>query len=190
MNKKKIITIGLVLALTISAVGCTKKTTTPEPNKNTEISQEYSNYYGSGYKDYIAGLEQYSLYSNPADITKIYENKEYPGNEKYLSDLKVAYKDSREKIQSFVDSLKQTKDIADADLKKKNNELIAEGEKLVADIDAKMKKLDEIPADAATKTKEEFSKVVGEATTMKNATENGFSKMIKDMNDMLGIKKK
>lgn len=190
MNKNKIITLGLALALTISAVGCTKKPTVETPNKNTAMSEEYSSFYGTGYNDYIAGLEQYSLYSNPADITKIYENKEYPGNEKYLTDLKAAYKDSRDKIQSFVDSLKQSKDIADADLKKKNDELIAEGEKLVADIDVKMKKLEELPADAVGKTKEEFSKVVGEATTIKDATKNGFSKMINDMNEMLGINKK
>lgn len=190
MNKKKIITVGLALALTFSAVGCTKKSTVATPEKNTATTEDYSSYYATGYKDYIAGLDQYAIYSNPADITKVYENKEYPGNEAYLTDVKTAYKESRDKIQGFVDNMKKQDNISDSEVKKMNDDLIAEGEKLVAEIDTKMKQLEAIPAESYTKTKEEFSTVVNEATTVKNSVSNSFNSMIKDMNEFFGINKK
>jgi len=48
----------------------------------------------------------------------------------------------------------------DEDLKEMNDNLIAEGEKTIANIDEKLKKLDEVPKDAMTKTQEEFIKTV------------------------------
>lgn len=188
MNKKKIVTVGLALALTISAVGCTKKSSVATPEHNTAMTEDYSSFYATGYNDYILGLDQYALYSNPTDITKVYENKEYPGNEKYLTDVKAAYKDSRDKVQSFVDTMKKQENIEDEEIKKMNNDLVAEGEKLVAEIDTKLKQLENIPADAYTKSKEDFSKLVGEATTVKDQTANSFNSMIKDMNEFFGIK--
>ena len=193
MNKKKIISVGLALALTVGAVGCTKKAAVNEPNpKTTEsnIPQEYTTNYTTGYNDYLYGLDKYNLYSNPGDINKIYENKEYPGNEAYLTDVKNAYKDSRDKIQGFVDTLKKETDIKDADLKKKNEELIAEGEKAIKDIDARLKNLEGVTSEYYTKSKEDFSKYVEETSTIKGNTENTFNKLVNDMNEMLGIKKK
>lgn len=190
MNKKKIVTVGLALALTISAVGCTKKSSVATPEHNTAMTEDYSSFYATGYNDYISGLDKYSLYANPADITKVYENKEYPGNEKYLTDVKAAYKDSRDKIQGFVDTMKKQENIADEDLKKMNNDVVSEGEKLVGEIDTKLKQLENIPAEAYTKSKEEFSKLVGDATTVTNETKNSFNSMIKDMNEFFGINTK
>lgn len=190
MNKKKIITVGLALALTFSAVGCTKKSTVATPEKNTANTEDYSSFYATGYKDYIAGLDEYALYSNPADITKIYENKEYPGNEVYLTDVKTAYKESRDKIEAFINDMKKQENIEDEEVKKMNDDLVAEGEKLIADIDAKIKKLDEIPAESYTKSKEEFSTLVGEATTVKNSVTNSFNSMLNDINEFFGINKK
>lgn len=192
MNKKKIVTIGLVLALTISAVGCSNKTETTEEKvtqtkDGTVVEDNYTTTYTKGYNDYLVGLNQYSVYTTPEQLDVIYENEEYPGNEKYLEDVKSAYRDSREKIQSFVNSLKNDVKTEDADLKKMNEDLIAEGENLISDIDAKLKKLDEIPKDAYNKTKEEFSKVVADTTTLKDSVENKFDQMIKDMNKKLGI---
>lgn len=190
MNKKKIITVGLALALTVSAAGCTKKSTVATPEKNTAMSEDYSNYYATAYQDNIADLAQYEPFTNSADINKIYENKEYPGNETYLTDVKAAYKNSRDKIQGFVDSMKKQENIADEEVNKMNTDLISEGEKLVANIDTKLKQLDEIPAESYTKSKEEFSKLVGDATAVKDDTKNAFNTMIKDMNEYFGINKK
>lgn len=187
MNRKKIITVGLALALTISAVGCTKKSTVATPDKNTAMTEDYSSFYATGYNDYILGLDQYSMYSNPADITKVYENKEYPGNEKYLTEVKSAYQDSRDKIQTFIDSMKKQDNIEDEEIKKMNDDLISEGENLIAELDTKIKNLEDIPTDAYTKSKEDFSKLVGEATTIKDQTMNSFNSMIKDMNEFFGI---
>lgn len=193
MNKNKVITVGLSLALSLGAVACTKKTEPPKTDTNTPTQQnsttknDYSKYYATGYNNYLVGLGEYSMYGTPGDINTIYKDKEYPGNEKYLSDVKAAYKDSRDKIKSFVDSLKKDAKTEDTELKKMNDELIAEGEKLIKDIDAKLARLDEIPKDATSKTKEEFSKMVTDATTIKDQAENNFNKMIRDMNEMFGI---
>lgn len=193
MNKNKVITLGLSLALSLGAVACTNKTESPKTDTNTTTQQnstaknDYSKYYTTGYNNYLVGLGDYSMYSTPGDINTIYKDTEYPGNEKYLSDVKAAYKDSRDKIQSFIDSLKKDAKTEDAELKKMNDDLIAEGEKLIKDIDTKLARLDEIPKDATSKTKEEFSKMVTDATTLKDRTENNFNQMIRDMNEMFGI---
>ncbi|MPN37462.1 hypothetical protein SDC9_184981 [bioreactor metagenome] len=75
----------------------------------------------------------------------------------------------------------------DADLKKMNENLIAEGEKTIANIDQKLKKLDEIPKDAVSKTQEEYIKVVDESIKIKDETKSEFTKMIDEMNKKLGI---
>ncbi|MEG0844271.1 MAG: hypothetical protein RRZ84_08535 [Romboutsia sp.] len=194
MNNKKVITIGLSLMLSIGVMGCSNKNKVEDKKvtQKTEVTTEnpYTTHYTTGYNDYIAGLEQYSIYSNPGEINKIYENKEYPGNEKYVNDLTLAYKDSSEKIKSFTESLKANTKIEDTNIKKMNDDLVAEGEKLVTDIDTRLKQLEAIPKETYSKSKEEFSKAVTEATVIKNSTENKFNQMIKDMNLNFGINKK
>ena len=47
------------------------------------------------------------MYETPEATTEYYKTNQYPGNEKYVEELKAAYKDSRDKIQTFVDDLKK-----------------------------------------------------------------------------------
>lgn len=195
MNFKKMATTGLSLALILGMTGCTSKTKTVEEKKvetpTTEetkvVDKEYVNKYSKIYGDYETGLKDYEMYLTPEKVTEYYTTNEYPGNEKYLENVKMAYKTSKEKTQAYVDSLKNDMKTDDADLKKMNENLIAEGEKTIANIDEKLKKLDEIPKDAVSKTQEEYIKVVDESIKIKDETKSEFRKMIDEMNKKLGI---
>ncbi|RDY23880.1 hypothetical protein CHF27_005885 [Romboutsia maritimum] len=194
MNKNKIVTIGLALALTIGVVGCNKEKTQKEVPKNTvqeenaRPNDEYSTNFSKYYNDYLVNLPDYNKYNDIESIKKTYETEKYPGNEKYVSDLKVAYQDSKQKIQSFIDSLKKDVKTDDKELKKTNDELISEGEKLIKNLDEKIKKLDQLPDDAMKKPKDEFIKLVNDTTKIENETENGFNKILNDIKNKLGIK--
>lgn len=195
MKLKKMLTMGLSLALIIGVTGCSKKEVVPEntpqqtpaEDKANVNDTEYVEQYSKVYNDFIVGVEGNRVYLTPESATEYYTTIEYPGNETYLNNVKMAYNDTKEKIVVFVNSLKNDIKTDNADLKKKNEQLIAEGEKSIAEIDAKIKKLDEIPKDVMTKTKDEFMKVVGEATVIKDNTENEFSKIMEEINKQLGI---
>jgi len=189
MKFKKVLTIGISLAVAMGAVACTNKEATPNPSEqeNVAMDNNYVEGYSKIYGDYMSGLKDYEMYSTPESINEYYATNEYPGNETYVSDMKAAYKDSRDKMQSFVNSLKNDVKTEDEDLKEMNDNLIAEGEKTIANIDEKLKKLDEVPKDAMTKTQEEFIKTVNETTTLKDETKSNFTKMLEDMNKKLDI---
>ncbi|MDX5681097.1 hypothetical protein SIK45_17935, partial [Clostridioides difficile] len=70
--------------------------------------------------------------------------------------VKAAYKDSRDKIQSFVTSLKKDGKTEDTELKKMNDDLIAEGERLVKDIDKRIEKLDKVSDEDMKKGQNDF----------------------------------
>ncbi len=196
MNSKKILTLGLTVAVSLGAVACSSnKTSTPTPNptpstsdqQNTPVGNDYTEKYNTGYTNYIKGLDTYNMYSTVESTKKYYQDNKYPGNEKYVEDLKSAYKDSKDKIQSFIDDLKKDVKTDDADIKKMNEDLIAAGEKTISHIDARLKKLDELPKDIMDKSQDEFISAVDEATRVKDDTENGFNKLLNDMNKALGL---
>ena len=150
---KKFITVALSTLLILGTVGCAQRNTnttgtngnTTGTNDNTtEQSNAYYNSYTGLYNESIGTLTGYDMYTDVNTANDAFKNKEYPGNEQYLNDVKAAYKDSREKIQSFVNGLKNDVKTDDAELKQMNEDLIAEGEKLIKDIDAKIAKLDKI----------------------------------------------
>ena len=130
------------------------------------------------------------MYTDVDTANNAYKDKEYPGNEKYLSDVKAAYKDSKEKIQSFVDGLKNDAKTDDAELKKMNEDLIAEGEKLIKDIDGKIAKLDKITKNDYNKTQDEFIKLVDDTVRAGENVTNTFGDMLRNMNTKLGIDRK
>ena len=199
MKCKKVLTIGMSLAIAMGATACTKKEVVPKtttPNKTTTaqsgqekvaLDENYAKQYSEYYGNYSTTLKNYELYSTPESLTEYYKTNKYPGNEKHLENVKAAYKDSRDKMQTFVNSLKNDVKTKDPDLKKMNDNLIAEGEKTIADIDANIKKLDAIPKDAMAKPQAEFIKIVNEATTVKDQTKSDFTKMLEDMNKKLNI---
>lgn len=187
---KKIITVCLSLALAMGIVGCTKEEPVKEePPKNEQMTDagDYVTNYGVLYNDYIGTLGNYSIYQTPDVAIEYYNTNEYPGNEKYVSDIKAAYVDSKEKIQTFVDGLKNDLKTDDEEITKMNANLIAEGEKTISNIDNKISKLDKLPKDIYSQSKEEFIKSVDEATKIEENMKTDFNKMLEDMNKKLNI---
>lgn len=207
MSNKKLLALGLTVALSLGAVGCnTKETqnsnkkqtqntspsTSEQENRdlgqqNTTVGNDYTERYQTGYNNYIKGLENYTMYNTAETTREYYKTNEYPGNKKYVNDLKSAYKDSKEKIRTFIDDLKNNAKTDDADLKKMNENLIAAGERTIDNIDKRLKKLDELPKDIMNKSQDEFINAVDEATRIEDDIENGFDKLLRDMNKALGL---
>ena len=114
MKANKMVVAALSLALSLSMVACNKKENTPANgdkttteqntadttnNANNDYVEKYSRFYG----DTLGNLGNYRMYETPEATTEYYKTNQYPGNEKYVEELKAAYKDSRDKIQTFVD---------------------------------------------------------------------------------------
>ncbi|MGL5711781.1 MAG: hypothetical protein ACRCXT_21775 [Paraclostridium sp.] len=191
MKYSKLVALGLIGVLGLGIVGCTnKKEETQTQKEITNANEEmmtrdmYTEEFGKYYNENIARLENYNGYTN---ILVDKETEGYPGNEKYLEELKTAYKESEVNLQKFIDSLRNVK-TEDTEVKDMNDKLIAEGEKLIADIKEKSKKLDTVPEDLMTKSEVEFRKGINDLVIVKDQTEMGFNKMLKDVRNSLGIK--
>ncbi|MCC3867845.1 hypothetical protein [Terrisporobacter mayombei] len=196
---KKFLTLTLSLLLLFTAVACSNKTTAPTKTNTgtkTETKTEttdkatdktYVNNYTGLYDKSVGTLTDYNMYTDVNTVTNTYKNKKYPGNEQYLNEVKAAYKDSKEKIRAFVDGLKKDVKTEDPELKKMNESLIAEGEKSIKDIDAKIAKLDKISKSDYNKPQDEFIKLVDDTVRAGENVTNNFVKMLKDVDTKLGI---
>lgn len=187
---KKFITLALSFLLLFTAVACSNKGQAQPESANKVADKTYFNTYTGLYDKSIGTLGGYNMYTDVKTAESAYKDKEYPGNEKYLSDVKAAYKDSREKIQSFVNGLKNDAKTEDTELKKMNEDLIAEGEKLIKDIDGKIAKLDKITKNDYNKTQGEFIKLVDDTVRAGENVTNTFGDMLRNMNTKLGIDRK
>jgi len=136
------------------------------------------------------GMDKYSMYNTVEGVNKVYETKDYPGNEEYLKEVKEAYKDSRDKTQNFVNSLKKDGKTEDNELKEMHNKLIAEGERTVKEMDARIKRLNEISDEDMKRDQNGFITLVHGITNTGNDIQTGFSNMVNDMNKRLGINNK
>ncbi|WP_297133192.1 hypothetical protein [Terrisporobacter sp.] len=189
---KKILTLGLSCLLLTTCVACSNRTAnttttkTAQENTATENNPYYDAYTGL-YNTNIGGLGRYSMYTDVESVNKAYREKEYPGNKKYLEEVKSAYRDSREKIQTFVNGLKKDVKTEDQELNKMNQELISEGEKLIRDIDAKLAKLDNITEADYNKNQNEFIKLVDDTVRGAETVTNRFGESLRNMNKRLGI---
>ena len=200
MKYSKLVTLGLIGLLSFSAVGCTNKMpektdenrvtkSTPETKDNRygNMSMEsYRDEFGKLYESNIARLENYNGYN---EILVEKETKDYPGNEKYLEGLKKAYKDSEKNLQEFVDSLKRVK-TEDPKVKDMNDKLIAEGNKLIAELKTRTKKLDEVPNSLMQKSEVEFRRGINDLLNIDNTTRNDFNNLMKDAQEFFGIDNK
>ena len=191
---KKILILSLSCLLLFSAVACNNRTdnttTTPNGNNTTDNATKDNAYYDTYtglYNTNISGLTGYQMYTDVESVNNAYKNKEYPGNEQYLKEVKAAYKDSRDKLQSFVNGLKNDAKTEDKELKTAHEELIAEGEKLIKDIDAKIKQLDTIAESDYSKGQAEFITLVHDTVNGAEGATNKFTDMLKNMNKRLGI---
>ena len=187
---KKFITLALSFLLLFTAVACSNKEQAQPESADKVADKTFFNTYTGLYDKSVGTLGGYNMYTDVDTANNAYKDKEYPGNEKYLSDVKAAYKDSKEKIQSFVDGLKNDAKTDDAELKKMNEDLIAEGEKLIKDIDGKIAKLDKITKNDYNKTQDEFIKLVDDTVRAGENVTNTFGDMLRNMNTKLGIDRK
>lgn len=188
---KKLVTLALSLLFVFGVAACSNRsnTTTENTGDATDtIDQAYYNTYTGLYDKNLAKITSEDMFSTNMDSAeRIYRGAEYPGNRQYLTDVKKAYKDRKEKIQAFIDGLKNDTKTEDAELKKMNESLIAEGEKLIQDIDAKITKLDKITGDDYNKSEDDFVKLVDNIVNANDTVTNKFSDMLKDMDKKLGI---
>ncbi|WP_024620542.1 hypothetical protein [Metaclostridioides mangenotii] len=197
MKLKKLSLLGLSLLLSLSLVACTKNNqekvgedANKAKNNVEEKVDDYTNYYSTAYNDYSMGMDKYSMYNTVEGVNKVYETKDYPGNEEYLKEVKEAYKDSRDKTQNFVNSLKKDGKTEDNELKEMHNKLIAEGERTVKEMDARIKRLNEISDEDMKRDQNGFITLVHGITNTGNDIQTGFSNMVNDMNKRLGINNK
>lgn len=200
MKYSKLVALGLAGALSLAVVGCSNNANNDTQKTDTQTTQEgaqnmnkdmYKKRFGELYQTNIARLENYNTYTN---IPVQEPTKDYEGNQKYLDDLKAAYKDSETNIQQFVDSLKDVK-TDDKEVQDMNDKLVKQGENLLADIKTKIQKLDDVPADLLNKPEVEFKQGINDLVTDTDNNKNGtdtmdtdFNKMLKDMRNTLGIK--
>ncbi len=188
---KKFITLTLSFLLLFSMVGCGNRANNNNNNAQAPANEPddnaYYNTYTGLYNESIGTLGGYRMYTDLNSVENAYKNKEYPGNEAYLKEVRSAYEDSRDKIQSFVDGLKNDAKTDDKEINKMNEDLIREGEKLIKDIDRKITKLNEIKESDYSKTQSEFIRLVHDKTREGEHETNEFEKMLNNMNERLGI---
>ena len=185
MKANKMVVAALSLALSLSMVACNKKENTPANGDKTTTEQNTADTTNNANNDYV---EKYSrFYGDTLGNLGNYKTNQYPGNEKYVEELKAAYKDSRDKIQTFVDDLKNDAKTDDKEISDMNQKLIAEGEKTISNIDARLKNLDNLPKDIYSKSQDDFIRAVDEATKVKDNTTNDFNNLLDEMNKALGI---
>lgn len=188
---KKLVTLALSLLFVFGAVACnnrnnTNNTTTE--NTTDTIDQAYYNTYTGLYDENLAKITSEDMFSTNVDSAEhIYRGVQYPGNRQYLTDIKKAYKDRKDKLQAFIDGLKNDVKTEDTELKKMNENLIAEGEKLIQNIDTKIAKLDKITDEDYNKSEEDFVKLVDKTVKAEDTEANKFNDMLKEMDKKLGI---
>lgn len=182
---KKVLAMFLSLMLGIGVVACSKKEEVKQEGTSEEIN--YTEQYSVLYNDYLAKLRNYSVYDETDKTIKYYEENEYPGNEKYVQNLKDAYKDSKDNIQKYIDGIKNDVNTDDIDLSALNENLVTEGEKTIANIDKRLEKLDTITEDAYSKGKEEFIRLVNDTTKLEDETKSEFNKVLEEVNKKLDI---
>ena len=197
MKRKLKFISALSLVVILSSVGCgnkeaddnasTNNTTNTTQQQNATEDTAYVDKYYQFYGDYMTPLGTYGFYNTPDLTIEYYNENEYPGNKKYVEDLKAAYLDSKEKIQLFVNSLENELDTEDEKLNELNKNLIDYGKKTIENIDEKLKKLESLPEEAYNKGKEEFIRFVYESTKVENDMKNDFEKALDNMKDALGI---
>lgn len=190
MKFKKLLAVGFAFAMILGVVACTNNEEVKEdmPQGEAVMGRDlYGEYYTQNYNDYLMGLNSYNMYMNSDMAIEQYQDKEYPGNEKYLEEVKSAYNDSKEKIQKFVTELKSEKNLEDEELKQMNQDMIDKGEKVLEEIDAKLANLDKLTDEDLKKDRDDFIRATNEVTKLETDISTEFNNLIKDMNEMFKV---
>lgn len=197
MKYSKLVMLGLTGVLTFGAVGCTNKTakkteekkvtqstTQNQDNMYKDITLEnYKTEFGKMYESNIAGFRGYE----PILVEQPTAN--YPGNEKYVAELKKNYEESKKQVDEFTKSLKKV-DTKDPKVKEMNDKLITESEKLSKELDTRIKKLGELPSDLMAKSEVEFRTGLNDVLKVNETVKSDFTKFMNDTKEFFGIKTK
>lgn len=193
MKYSKLVMLGLIGVLTFGAVGCTNKTADKNPAQSTDQTannmykdmtlEGYKTEFSKMYESNIAGFNGYE----PIRVEQPTAN--YPGNEKYVTNLKKNYEESKKKVDELTTSLKKV-ETKDPQVKEMNDKLIAESEKISKELDARIKKLGEIPGDLMTKSEVEFRQGLSDLFEVNETIKSDFMKFIDDTKEFFGIKTK
>ncbi len=200
MKYSKLVMLGLIGVLTFGAVGCTNKTAEKtEEKKATQSTTEnidnmykdmtlenYKTEFGKMYQTNMARLDNYNGYEQ---IRVDEATKDYPGNEKYVADLKKNYEESKKQVDEFTTSLKKV-DTKDPKVKEMNDKLISESEKLSKELNTRIKKLGEIPSDLMSKSEVEFRQGLSDTLKVDENVKSDFNKFMNDTKEFFGIKTK
>ncbi len=185
---KKFMTLALSCFMVITMMGCSKdKEEVTEDNTNQMMDEGYFDSYTGLYDRSIGTLGAYGMYTDYDTVINGYKDKEYPGNKEYLTEVKSAYTDSKEKIQTFVDGLEKDVTTEDEELKKMNEELIAEGQKYIKEIDTRIANLEKVTDDDYTKDQDTFIRYIDDTSNTGIDMNNSFRDMLNDMDLRLGI---
>lgn len=200
MKYSKLVMLGLIGVLTFGTVGCTNNTTEKTEEKNVTQSttenqetkysnmtlEDYKTQFGKLYYSNIARLDNYNGYEQ---IRVDEATKDYPGNEKYLADLKKNYEESKNKVDEFITYLKKV-DTKDVKVKEMNDRLILQSEKLSNELDSKIKKLGQVPSDLMSKSEVEFRQGLSDSLKVDENVKSDFTKFMNDAKEFFGIKTK
>ncbi len=197
--KNKLLVLFLTFLMVLGVVGCSNKNNENSANQSgTAQNQSATNgndeYYNVYTKNYNASLEplanNYNMYGNIDTVEEYYKENDYPGNEKYLEEVRTALTESRNNVEQFVDNMEKDAKSDNEQINKLNKDMIEDGRDLVENIDERLKKLDEISNKDLQKSDAEFRRIVGEHIMLEEEGNNDFRKMLRDLDKELNIDRK
>lgn len=196
--KNKSLILCLTLLLVLGLVGCAKQNDNNANKNNTNNTTEnpvtdntndqYYDIYTRNYDMSLAPLgENYTMYGNLNDVEEYYKTNEYPGNKKYLQEVKDALNDSKDNVEQFINNMEKDAKSDNQDINKLNREMIEDGRDLVEDINESIQKLDRITDQDLNKSEVEFRRLVGERIDIDDDRDNDFTEMLRNLENRLGI---
>ena len=202
--KNKFFILCLELLMVLGLVGCarnnnqaTKNNTTNQVNQETpkndtnQTEVADNGYYDIYTRNYNASLlpleENYTMYGNINTVEEYYKTNKYPGNKKYLEEVKKALKDSRDNVEQFVNNMEKEAKSNDNQVNKLNREMIDDGRDLIEDIDEAIRRLDRITEQDLNRSEPEFRRLVGDKIVLDDDMDNDFRDMLRNIERTLGI---
>ena len=202
--KNKFFILCLALLMVLGLVGCainnnqaTKNNTTNQVNQETpkndtnQTEVADNGYYDIYTRNYNASLlpleENYTMYGNINTVEEYYKTNKYPGNKKYLEEVKKALKDSRDNVEQFVNNMEKEAKSNDNQVNKLNREMIDDGRDLIEDIDEAIRRLDRITEQDLNRSEPEFRRLVGDKIVLDDDMDNDFRDMLRNIERTLGI---
>lgn len=200
--KNKFFILCVTLLFVLSLAGCARnnntatKDNTANKQNTTENGvvdnngQEYYDIYTRNYNASLAPLqENYTMYGDLNTVEDYYKENQYPGNEKYLQEVKDALNDSKDNVEKFVNSMEKDAKSNDEEINKMNREMIDDGRDLIEDIDESLRRLNNITDQDLNRPEAEFRSLVHKNIKIEDDRDNDFRDMLRNLERKLGIER-